>query len=362
MIPFCDVAKLNAEVAPELASAFERVSRANSLILGPEVRAFEEEWAEYCGVAHAVGVGNGMDALTLMLRAFGIGAGDEVIVAPFGHVATWMAVSSVGAKPVGANTFSGSRNIDVYCAENAITDRTKAILATHLYGGRCDVAGLRDVADRRGVKLLFDACQAHGLKGADLGDAAAFSFYPTKNLGALGDGGAVATNDHAVATEVACLRNYGQSAKNVHGRVGVNSRLDELQAAFLRVKLHHLDEWNARRRLNAEAYFFWLDCEKPYLPDVLDAHVWHIFSIIVGARDTVRTLLHHRGIETAVHYPTPPFLQAPYRGTMQFGCPISEWLARSCISLPIGPEHSTDDVAKVSEAVNRATEELRLAA
>jgi dTDP-3-amino-3,4,6-trideoxy-alpha-D-glucose transaminase len=349
MTPFCDVAKLNAEVAPQLASAFERVSRGNSLILGPELQAFEEEWAEYCRTSFAVGVASGMDALTLMLRAFDVGAGDEVIVAGNGFVGTWMAVSNVGALPVGVAPSAATRNMMPSAAEYAVTARTKAILATHLYGARCDVEGLRSIADRYGIPLLFDACQAHGLRGVNLGDAAAFSFYPTKNLGALGDGGAVVTNESSVAYAVLCLRNYGSASKDVHPRVGYNSRLDELQAAFLRVKLGRLGEWNDRRRANAAVYLERLASCDVVLPVASDAHVWHIFSPLFGDRASMKAILAIRGIGSAVHYPAAPQQQLAYRAHAP--CQVSDRLASTCLSLPIGPEHSEADVRKVADAV-----------
>lgn len=341
-VPFCDLAKVNAELRPQLDDAYLRVMARGQYILGPEVEAFEQEWADYCQRDYCVGVGNALDGLTLMLRAYGIGPGDEVIVPANTYIATWLAVSAVGASPVPCDPDPVSMNL--HNIGHAITDRTKAVLAVHLYGRPADVGYLRGWTSVRKIPLLIDAAQAHGIKGADLGDCAAFSFYPTKNLGALGDGGAVVTNDQAIEDRVRLMRNYGSMEKNVHGSIGFNTRLDELQAAFLRAKLPYLDEFNARRRRNATVC-----CG--------EAHgVVHQFVVRVPDRPSFRKELSEAGIETAVHYPTPPHMQGAYyhEGFGPGSFPVAELLAREVVSLPVGPELRSDQVALISRYTHEA--------
>lgn len=365
-IPFCDPAAVNREIAGELRVAFERVMAGGHLILGPEVEAFESEWAEMCDVKHCVGTGNCLDALTLMLKGYGIGPGDEVIVPANTYIATWLAVTACGALPVPVDPLEATHNIDPAKAEAAVTSRTRAILAVHLYGRVADMPALRDVADRHGLALLVDAAQAHGAHGTQLGDAAAFSFYPTKNLGALGDGGAVVTNDAGIAAAVRSMGNYGSRRKNEHERIGGNSRLDELQAAFLRVKLPKLGGWNERRRRIASVFQVSLRCTVG-LATWSTADYHHLFVIRTPERDRLRARLLEQGIGTMVHYPTPPYLQAAYsnqgaahaapryrRGEF----PIAERLAREVLSLPCGPQLTADDVGLVAGAVLEVVEEV----
>jgi len=338
-VPFCNLVALNAMVKPELAEAYARVMTRGRYILDVEVEAFEGEWAAYCHKTHAVGVGNGLDALALMLRAYGIGRGDEVIVPANTYVATWLAVSATGAVPVPCDPHPDTMNL--HNIASALTDKTRAILAVHLYGRPCDMKYLRGWAEELEIPLLVDACQGHGIKGSDLGDAAAFSFYPTKNLGCLGDGGAVVTNDDAVARYVRMARNYGSLHKNVHDFIGYNSRLDELQAAFLRAKLPLLDRFNRLRRDHA------MDLGGD------GEGVNHHRVIRSKHRVQFQRSLHYAGIETLIHYPTPPHLQHAYAhlGYKAGAFPVTEQLAREVVSLPIGPELSLEQVRYVHDHV-----------
>ncbi len=314
-VPFCDVAARNQLHGWALKEAYSRVLQRGQFILGPEVEAFENEWANYCGRRYAVGFGNGTEALMFMMAAHGIRPGDRVVVPAHTCIATWLAVSALGAVPLPVDC-DGSFNID---PRKIPTDEEfAAILAVHLYGRVADMDRLRCVAEARGIPLLIDAAQAHGIKGEFLGYAAAFSFYPTKNLGALGDGGAVVTDSEETAAMLRALRNLGSIAKDVHALLGGNSRLDEMQAAFLRAKLPGLDAANALREHNATLYG---------LPRANS--VWHQCVIRSGQRDDLRKRLAEAGIATMIHYPTPPHLQS---------CYAAEEIAASIVSLPCGPE------------------------
>lgn len=331
-VPFLNLAGPDKEVL----AAMSRVMERGELILGPEVRAFEEEWALYCRRDYAVGVGSGLDALRLILQAYCIGPEDEVLVPANTCIATWMAISAVGATPVGVDV-GADMNMDPAKAETSVTRATRALIVVHLYGRVADMPPLRDVADRHGLHLIADAAQAHGVKGNDLGDAAGFSFYPTKNLGALGDGGAVVTDNEALANEVRALRNYGAARKDEHNFVGINSRLDELQAAALRVKLRRLDEINAHRLANAELYSNLLAPLTNILEPELGCSVWHLYVICSRERDNLRVELDRRGVGTMIHYPTPPHRQKCYSGPQyrQRDFPVAEQFAREIVSLPI---------------------------
>jgi dTDP-4-amino-4,6-dideoxygalactose transaminase len=316
-------------------------------ILGEEVAAFEEEFAAYSGVQHCIGVGNGLDALHLVLRACGIGSGDEVIVPANTYIATWLAVSYAGATPVPVEPDPITSNIDPQRVAAAITPRTRALLPVHLYGQPADMAPLAELAQRFNLRLITDAAQSHGAcyrgtRAQTVGDAAGTSFYPSKNLGAFGDGGAVLTNDAALAEQVRLLRNYGARTKYENDVAGFNSRLDPLQAAFLRVKLKHLDIWNERRRHCAAFYLQALaDLPAIMLPQVPPwaEPVWHLFVIRHSQRDALQQHLAQAGIGTLIHYPIPPHLSGAYAGHgWQAGdFPITEHLAQSVLSLPIGP-------------------------
>jgi dTDP-4-amino-4,6-dideoxygalactose transaminase len=360
IVPFLDLEAATAEMRPALDEAFDRVLRRGWFILGPEVDAFEQEYAAFTGAEHCVGVGNGLDAIELALRALDIGSGDEVIVPSNTYIATWLAVTRVGARPVPVEPDQQTFNIDPARIEDAITPRTKAIVAVHLYGHPADMERVSHVAERRGLRVVEDAAQAHGAQyqgrsvGA-LGDAAAWSFYPSKNLGALGDAGAVTTNDRQVADRVRVLRNYGSRTKYVNETRGTNSRLDELQAAVLRTKLPHLQDWNERRRRSARRYREALRDLPITLPieEPDSQHAWHLFVIRSYRREELRSHLDAAGIQTLLHYPIPPHLQAAYRdlGLREGALPISESIHRECLSLPIGPHLEIAQQDRVVDAL-----------
>lgn len=357
---FLDLDALHATIRPELDAAWQRVMRGGQFIMGDELAAFEAEFARYCEAQHCIGVGNGLDALTLILRALDIGSGDEVIVPSKTFVATWLAVSEAGAVPVPVEPEAGGFTIDPNAVEARITPRTRAIMPVHLYGQPADMTALADIARRHALALIEDAAQAHGARhrgrrAGSLGTAAGFSFYPGKNLGALGDGGAVVTSDPALAERVRRLRNYGSSRKYVHEEQGVNSRLDELQAALLRVKLRHLDDWNAARRAAVARYREALAGADVVLP-VEAPHaesVWHLFVIRSRARDALQSHLAARGVSSVIHYPVPPHLQGAYRdaGWGQGALPLAERLAAEVLSLPMGPTVTPAQIEAVATAV-----------
>lgn len=328
--------------------AYQRCMDSGWYILGKEVEAFESEFAMYCEARHCIGVGNGLEALHLILRGYDIGPGDEVIVPANTYIATWLAVSYAGAKPVPVEPDVRTYNIDPLKIETAITPKTRAIIAVHLYGQPAAMDPINAIASRHGLKVIEDAAQAHGAryKGrrvGGLGDAAGTSFYPGKNLGALGDGGAVVTNDPALADRVKLLRNYGSRVKYRNEVQGFNSRLDELQAALLRVKLEHLDDWNDRRNKLALNYLHELTNSGLVLPFVpaWAEPAWHLFVVRSHERDLLQVRLNQQGIGTLIHYPIPPHLSGAYAADFQgqkFG--ISEELAGSVLSLPMGPHLS----------------------
>lgn len=362
-VPFSDLGAGYTEIRAELDAAWQRVLASGRLVLGPEVEGFESEFAQYCGAAHCVGVGNGLDALTLILRALGIGPGDEVIVPAYTFIATWLAVTHAGATPVPVEPDPRTFNLDAARIEEAISSRTRAIMPVHLYGQPADMEPIARLAARHGLALIEDAAQAHGAayrgrRVGTLGVAAGFSFYPTKNLGALGDGGAVVTDDVSLATGVRQLRNYGSIEKYRHELVGVNSRLDELQAAFLRVKLRVLDACNSRRRIAAQRYAILLSdagVGLPVVPEWADP-AWHLYVVRATRRDRLRRALDDAGIETMIHYPTPPHLQPAYAGLgLPAGSlPVSELLHREVLSLPMWPQISEEQQQRVAEALHRA--------
>jgi dTDP-4-amino-4,6-dideoxygalactose transaminase len=334
------------------------------------VEAFEAEWAAYCQARHAIGVGNGLDALHLALRAMDVGPGDEVIVPSNTYIATWLAVSQCGATPVPVEPDPRTYNLDPARLAAAITPRTKVILPVHLYGQPADLDPILALARRHGLRVLEDAAQAHGAryKGQRLGahgDAVAWSFYPGKNLGALGDGGAVTTNDHDLADRLRVLRNYGSRVKYVNEVPGYNSRLDPLQAAVLRVKLMELDDWNGRRQALARLYSSCLttNASPLTLPTVLPdtAPVWHLYVIRHPQRDDLQRRLSQAGIGTMIHYPIPPHLQGAYAhlGYRQGDFPIAEALAGEVISLPMGPQLDPRWVTVVLDAIRQGGEGCR---
>lgn len=357
-VPFLDLEAGYRELRAEIDAAVGRVLGSGRYVLGEEVEAFEREWAAACGTRFAVGVNSGLDALTLALRALGIGMGDEVLVPAHTFIATWLAVTATGAKPVPAEPDPQTGNLDPVHAAERIGPRTRAIVAVHLYGQPMDVEPLR----RFGLPIVEDAAQAHLGRVGDrtagsLGDIAAFSFYPGKNLGAYGDGGAVTTDDAALADEVRRLRNYGSTEKYRHDEQGVNSRLDPIQAAVLRVKLARLPEWNRRRHALAVRYWNGLmGTPELQLPRVAPGAepVWHLFVVRHPRRDELAAHLRERGIETLIHYPEPPHLSGAYANAGIRGSgdlPITEAWARECLSLPIGPHTSAEQADAVIAAV-----------
>ena len=352
MIPFLDLKAPYLELKQELDEAIARVVSSGWFIGGGEVDQFEVEYAQYCGSTHAVGVANGLDALHLALRAMDVGPGDEVIVPSNTYIATWLAVSQCGATPVPVEPDARTYNIDPALIEAAITPRTKVILPVHLYGQPADMDPILAIARKHGVRVLEDGAQAHGAryKGQRLGahgDAVAWSFYPGKNLGAMGDGGAVTTNDAQLADRIRVLRNYGSRVKYVNEVPGYNSRLDPLQAAILRVKLSHLDEWNARRSAIAARYQQGLAGCGLTLPNVPDwaEPVWHLYVVQHPQRDSLQKQLGEAGIGTLIHYPIPPHLQKAYApaGYVQGKFPMAEQIANQCLSLPMSPHLQSKD-------------------
>jgi dTDP-3-amino-3,4,6-trideoxy-alpha-D-glucose transaminase len=363
-IPFADLRAAYAELQGELDAAYRRVAASGWYLLGPETEAFEDEFARYCGVRHCVTVGCGLDALTLILRAYQIGPGDEVIVPAHTFLATWLAVTTVGARPVPVEPDPVTCNIDPARIPAAITSRTRAVIVVHMYGQPAQMEAIGRVAAAHGITVIEDAAQAHGARyrGKRVGGlsaAAAFSFYPTKNLPASGDGGAMLTDDESVAERVRLLRNYG-SRDRAHFEIkGTNSRLDELQAAFLRVRLAHLDTWNARRAMVADRYLTGLtglaDLVLPPRPDWSEP-VWHVFAIRHPRRALIQQQLTTAGIGTLVHYPEPIHLSgafAEYR--WQAGAfPLAEQIAADELSLPIRPDLDEGAISLVIREVTAA--------
>lgn len=391
-IPVLDLKPAVDELRPELDAAYRRVMESGSFLLGPELEAFESEYAASVGVKHCIGVANGLEAMQLVLMARGIGAGDEVIVPSNGYIATWLAVTHAGAKPVPCEPDPRTYNLDPLRLAGVVTPRTKAILPIHLYGQPADMAAIMAFAADRGLFVLEDAAQSHGARcrmaapgrGAEhrggaadasraqgaggrhdaarwiaagaLGDAAGVSFYPSKNLGALADAGAVTTSDDALADRMRHLRNYGSRVRYQNDFLGLNSRLDELQAAFLRVKLRALPEWNRRRTVLAARYTTQLtgigDLVLPLVPEWTEP-AWHLYVIRTRRREALRSHLAAAGIGTQVHYPTPPHLSGAYRaaGGKRGDFPIAEQLANEVLSLPMGPHLASEQVDEVCAVV-----------
>lgn len=363
-VPFFDIGPSHAAIAAELESVWRQVLGGRQFILGERVAAFEADFAAYCGAGHGIGVGNGLDALTLILEGLGIAAGDEVIVPAHTFIATWLAVTRSGATPVPVDCLAGTGSIDPALVPAAITSRTRALIAVHLYGMPAEMAPLQALAAKHGFHLIEDAAQAHGAsyrgaKTGSFGIAAGFSFYPTKNLGALGDGGAVVTNDAALAQRIRRLRNYGSERKYEHQIIGCNSRLDELQAAILSVKLRRLDAWTADRRRIAARYRQMLsDLPGLHLTAATDGAepVWHLFPVRYAARDALAEALAAAGVQTMVHYPVPPHLQPAYAalGLRAGRFPVAEAIARSTLSLPIWPGLAEAQIDHVCDIIRQA--------
>jgi dTDP-4-amino-4,6-dideoxygalactose transaminase len=361
-VPFLDLKATYLELSRELDEAYHRVMDSGWYLLGRELEAFESEFAAYCGSDYAVGVGNGLEALELLLRAYEIGPGDEVIVPSNTYVATWLAVSHVGATPIPVEPRHATCNLDPELIEAAITPKTRAILPVHLYGQTVEMEPVMALAAEHGLVAIEDAAQAHGARyhgrrAGSLGAAAGFSFYPSKNLGAFGDGGAVTADDPEIIRKVKLWRNYGSEKKYVNEVPGVNSRLDEVQAAYLRVKLTKLDEWNKRRGVIATQYLdAFSGLESLALPEVCKGAepVWHVFAIRHANRDQLRQTLKEKGIQTIIHYPIPPHHQRAYSSMSSLKLPIAERIHQQTLSLPIGPHLSQSSVEAVIDAVLEA--------
>lgn len=362
-VPFLDMKSPYQELKNELDAAYERVMQSGWYILGEEVETFEQEFSGFIGSKYCVAVGNGLDALHLILRACEIGSGDEVIVPANTYIATWLAVSYAGAVPIPVEPDEFTYNIDPSKIEKVITPRTKAILVVHLYGQPANMDPIVQIARQYKLKVIEDSAQAHGAlylnrKTGSLGDASGWSFYPGKNLGALGDAGAVTTDDPCLADRVRILRNYGSQQKYYNEVKGFNSRLDPLQAAFLKVKLKHLEEWNARRQQAAKIYME----ELKNLPGLVLPTVpqyakpcWHIFAIRHQQRDWLQEALKQRSINTLIHYPVPPHLSKAYQtiGYEDGDFPIAEKLAKTILSLPMGPHLKAEEQATVINALRK---------
>lgn len=373
MIKFLDLKRINERFRGEMDAATKRVLDSGWYLLGKECEAFEAEFAAYCGVKHAIGCANGLDALKLVIRAMGFGPGDEIIAPANTYIASLIAISANGATPVLVEPDLATYLIDPTKIEEKITPRTKAIMVVHLYGRVCEMGAINEMAKRHGLKVIEDCAQAHGAFGGrgpetgdgrrvgGLGDAAGFSFYPGKNLGCLGDGGAVTTNDDELAKKVRALRNYGSDVKYHFPYRGTNSRLDEIQAAWLRVKLPHLDEDNARRAEIAARYCREITNKRVVLPaegvrretgDRRPGNVWHVFPVRVERRDAFQTYLTEKGIQTVIHYPIPPHRQPAYTEWHDLRLPITEKIHETVISLPISPVMTEEESSEVVAAVN----------
>ena len=361
-IPFASFKPMHGELKEKLDKAYHTVMERSYFIQGSECAAFEKEFADYCDSRYCIGVATGLDALYLILKAHGIGAGDEVIVPSNTFIATALAVSYVGATPVFVEPELSTYNIDPARIEEAVTDNTKAIMAVHLQGRTADMDAIQAVADKYGLKVIEDAAQAHGAlykgkKTGSLGDAAAFSFYPGKNLGAMGDGGAVVTNDKELADKIRALGNYGSDYKYHHIYQGTNSRLDELQAAFLRVKLPELDKWNSDRRRIAEKYFEGITNPAIMLPpksDEVFEHVYHVFVIRCEKRDELEKYLNENGVGTVKHYPIPMHMQPCYAelGIEEGKLPIAEEISKTVISIPMYYGMTDEEVEYTIQKIN----------
>jgi dTDP-4-amino-4,6-dideoxygalactose transaminase len=360
MIEYENLRKVNEPFLPEFRRTFNETLERGWYVLGKNVECFERDFAAYCGAAHCIGVASGLDALILSLKAFEFPAGSEVIVPSNTYIATILAIIQSGLKPVLVEPYTVTYNIDPAMIEEKITGATVAIMAVHLYGKLCDMEHITQIGRRHGLKILEDCAQAHGAsfhgrKAGNFGDCAAFSFYPTKNLGALGDAGAVVTDDANTAAKIRMLRNYGSARKYYNDAVGMNSRLDEIQAAFLSVKLPHLDRINRHKRQLAALYQHGLrdDFIKPSLQEGF-SDVYHIYNIRHERRDELKTYLAEHGIQTEIHYPVPPHRQKALQGMFDIDAyPLADEIHATTLSLPISACHSEDDMARVIAAMNR---------
>lgn len=366
-IPFLDVGESYLELKSEIDIAISRVLDSGCYILGSEVEAFEKEWAKYCEAKYAVGLGSGLDALILALRSLDVGPGDEVIVPSHTYIATWMAITAVGAIPVPVEPSNRTYNIDPDKIAASITKKTKVFLPVHLYGQAVNIDPIIGLANQHGIKIIEDAAQAHGAryKGRRIGShghIVCWSFYPGKNLGAFGDAGAITTNDQKIAERIALLRNYGSKKKYFNNEIGINSRLDPLQAAVLSVKLKILDKWTEQRCTIANTYKEKLNnCGLilPYVPDWANP-VWHLYVVRSQARNKLQDHLTKTGIETLIHYPIPPHMQAAYNNLNipAETLPLSKQISQEILSLPIGPHLNNDKIVFIIDEVIKISNTL----
>lgn len=362
-IPYLDLKKMYQDIQRELDQAYQEVTKGQRFIGGKADKKFEQEFADYCGAGECVGVGNGLDAIRLILQAYGIGMGDEVIVPANTFIATALAVTHVGAVPVFVDADHESYTIDIGRIEEKITDRTKAVIVVHLYGRAVETERVRRLSEKYNLKIIEDAAQAHGasirgIRTGNLGDAAAFSFYPGKNLGAMGDAGAVVTNDKELAGRIRALGNYGSYEKYNHVYQGCNSRLDEFQAAFLSVKLKYLDNWNQERRRIAKIYKQEIHnpkVELPAMPQDIQEHVFHIYPVLTESRKEFTFFLQEQGIETNIHYPIPIMEQKAYGylSVRTADYPVTKKICAQEVSIPLYPGMTEGQIAWVISCVNR---------
>ena len=358
MIPYFDLKALNSNYQDELGDAISRVIKSGYYILGDEVSKFENEFSIYVNAKYCIGVGNGYDALSLIIRGYGFGKGDEIIVPANTYIASILPIVNAGAIPVLVEPYLLTYNIDPNKIEEFITAKTKAILVVHLYGQAVDMAPVQLIADRYDLKIIEDCAQSHGSIYKDnmtgtLGDAAGFSFYPGKNLGALGDGGAILTKDKVLAKKIRSLRNYGSKKKYLNTYKGVNSRLDEIQAAILRVKLNYLEQENLSRKIIAQNYRENISNPKIILPSCEneESHVWHIFAIRTKKRNEFKQYLFDNGIQSIIHYPIPPHKQKAFSELKNTNYPITEKIHNEVLSLPLNPVLSDKEIEKIISAV-----------
>jgi dTDP-4-amino-4,6-dideoxygalactose transaminase len=361
MIAHLDLQRINEPYQAEIAEAMRRVAESGWYVLGKEVASFEKKWADYCGTSHCIGVANGLNALELIFKAFDFPAGSEVIVPANTYIASILSVTSLGLKPIWVEPDPKTFNIDPRKIERKITPNTRAILAVHLYGKCCDMKPIWEIARKHNLKVVEDAAQAHGAtyldsKSGNLSDAAAFSFYPTKNLGALGDAGAVNTNDANLARKIASLRNYGSTIKYYNDHVGTNSRLDELQAAILNVKINYLEAENQRRREIARFYLANIKHPELVLPPskTLFEDAWHLFVVRHPKREQFIDYLMDNGIQATVHYPVPAHKQKAYLEYNHLKLPITEQIHNEVISLPLNPAMTNEEAAYIVEVINQS--------
>lgn len=360
-VPFVSFETMHREIKEDILNKFKEIYERNRFILGSEVKGFEKEFADYCKVENCVGCGNGLDALYLILKGYDVGAGDEVIVPSNTYIATALSVSYTGAMPIFVEPKIETYNINTELIEEKITSRTKAIMAVHLYGQPADMDRINKIAKKHNLKVIEDAAQAHGAlykgrKVGSLGDAAGFSFYPSKNLGALGDGGAIVTNDKELANKVRYLANYGSDVRYHNIYKGNNSRLDEIQAAFLRIKLRKLEKWNNERKIISEKYLTHITNSKivkPSIPLYADP-VWHLFVIRTDKRDQLEKYLNENGIGTEKHYPTPMHLQCAYEdlNIKQGKLPLAEKISREILSIPMYYGMTKEEIEYIIHMIN----------